>query len=256
MCAEGLSNVRQCYWKPLLPTQFQILQKNHLKLDFILICYFLHCWSRIVVYLGKKDFPGTGRCVVGIVTRLRTGRPGIVVEFPTGSSYLFVKRPGLLWASHRALFSSTVSAVRVGKAALVCGWGCVHHQFCDSVCQVRHYLRPCLTFYTGWRLSLVLDRNWLPNGALKIRQTLFPSKATLIIFALRIFSQGILNCQIWRVWIWCDLLFRCSSITFFRLVYIILASACQRSILVTWHQTLTCYCYPYRIPSVLLAPSA
>jgi hypothetical protein len=35
--------------------------------------------------LGKKGFPGIGGCVVRIVTRLRTGRPGIVAEFPTGS---------------------------------------------------------------------------------------------------------------------------------------------------------------------------
>jgi len=71
--------------KTISSYSFSHFTKNRLKLDYIQICCFLHCWSRIVVYLGEEDFPGTGGCIVRIVTRLRTGRPGIVAEFPTGS---------------------------------------------------------------------------------------------------------------------------------------------------------------------------
>jgi len=79
--------------------------KTRLKLDYIQICCFLHCWSRIVVYLGEEDFPGTRGCVVRIVTRLRTGRPGTVAEFPTGSRFTSPQNVQFCSGPHIAFYS-------------------------------------------------------------------------------------------------------------------------------------------------------
>jgi hypothetical protein len=53
-----------------------------------------------------------------LATRLWTGRPGIGAEFPTVSRVTLPQNVQVCSGPH--IFSSTVSAVRVGKAALVC----------------------------------------------------------------------------------------------------------------------------------------
>ena len=76
------------------------------------------------------------------------------------------------------------------------------------------------------------------------------------VCSLPISSQRILNCQALMAWIWRDLLFYGSWITFFRHVCIILASDCQRSIQCLGTKRFIGATTRAIFRSILLAPSA
>jgi len=196
-----LDNVTENHFVLLILTFYQKPFKGGLHSDLFSTLLVQNCclpWGRRLPWYGGLRSPYSDR--------LRTGRPGIA-EFPTGSRVISPQNVQVCSGPHIAFCSVVPWGLSVWVKRHWCVAEVLFTSFVTASVRYASIYDHGVHFTRGevwdWR-SIETD---CLNGALKIRQTLFPSKATLIIFALQMFLQRILNCQVLRVWIWCDLLF-------------------------------------------------